>query len=102
MGESAARDTSKGSFDSPKRMARQDRAKIKKKGIVSPDVRKMHSVMYGNTTYFFRSRRKMNTFIKEERHKVLRGIKIHEDDENKPIIDEKFNFLNKNNKSNGI
>ena len=96
---SAARDMSPGGFDSPKRMARQDRAKIKKKGIKSPDTTKMHSVTYGGTAYFFRSRRKMNAFIKEEKHKLLMGIKIHQDDAHKPSIEEKFNFLNKNNKS---
>ena len=99
MSDSAARDTSKGSFDSPKRMARQDRAKIKKLNIKSPDTTKMHSVTYGGTMYFFRTKRKMDTFIKEEKHKQLRGIKIHQDDERKPTIDEKFNFLIKNNKS---
>ena len=81
---SAARQMACG-VESPKTQARWDKARIKRLRIKSPDTTKMHSVRYGKTTYFFRNKRKMDTFIRNEKHKELRGLKVREEDEDSPI-----------------
>ncbi len=81
---SAARQMACG-VESPKTQACWDKARIKRLRIKSPDTTKMHSVRYGKTTYFFRNKRKMDTFIRNEKHKELRGLKIKEEDEVSPV-----------------
>jgi len=83
-------------LESTKRQARFDRAKIKKMDIKSPDISKMHSVKYGNSTYFFRNKKKLDKFIREDKHYEILGMNVREEDKHKPIINEKFSKLNQN------
>jgi len=93
---SAARQMNASDFalESTKRQARFDRAKIKKMDIKSPDVSKMHSVTYGNSTYYFKNKKKLDKFIRENKHYEILGMKIPEEDQHKPIINERFSKLN--------
>ena len=84
------------SLESTKRQARFDKAKLKKANIVSPDVSKMHSVKYGNSTYFFRNKKKLDKFIREDKHYEILGMNVREEDKHKPTINEKFSKLNQN------
>ena len=81
-------------IDSPRRMARYDRAKIKKLNIISPDTTKMHSVAYGNTTYYFRNKKKMDKFVSENLHYQILGVYIHPEDRHVPDINERFSNNN--------
>jgi len=88
-------------LDGTQRMARFDRATIKKKKIKSPDTTKMHSVKYENTTYFFYNKKKMNQFIERDKHHELIGLYLTDEDKARPTINERFSFLNKNIQKNG-
>ena len=97
MGDSAARDLAKTRElvrDSTKRQARYDREKLKKLKIKSPDTGKMHRVSYGNSHYFFKTKKKMYTFIEGDKHYEILGMKMHKEDRVKPIIEEKFSHTN--------
>ena len=83
-------------LDSTKRLARADTLKIKKLSIKSPNVTKMHRVTYGNTTYYFYTKKKMREFVNKNRHYTLLGLKLAEFEQRKPTITEKFSIINQN------
>lgn len=89
-------------LDGSKRMARLDEQRIKRAKIKSPNTGKMHRVSYGNTTYFFYNKKKMNRFIEKNIHHQLLGIHLDEENRHKPDITEKFNMLNLKLKEDGI
>ncbi len=97
MGSSAARDMAKTRElvrDSTKRQARYDREKIKKMKIKSPDTGKMHRVSYGNSHYFFKTKKKMYKFIDEDKHYEILGMDLHQEDRVEPVIEEKISHTN--------
>jgi hypothetical protein len=73
-------------LDSTRRLARYDSAKIKRLKIKSPNTKKMHCARYGNTEYFFHTKRKMETFIRRGTHYHLLKIFIHPEDREEPVI----------------
>ena len=68
-------------LDSPKRLARRDKAIIKNKGIESPDVDEMLPLVIGKTTYYFRTEKKRNDFINKNKHDKITGYKFDNDEE---------------------
>ena len=88
------------SLDGSKQMAHLDTLKIKRLGIKSPNVSRMHRVTYGNTTYFFNTKRKMERFVKNETHYKLINLSLTDDEKHKPTIEEKFQNINQNTQEN--
>lgn len=83
-------------LNAPKRLAHLDTLKIKRLNIKSPNVTKMHRVTYGNSTYYFHTKRKMERFIKNETHYKLLNLSLTDDEKHKPTIGEKFQNINQN------
>ena len=83
-------------LDSTKRLARADTLKIKKLSIKSPNVTKMHRVTYGNTTYYFYTKKKMRELVNKNRHYTLLGLHLEDFEQHKPTITEKFTIINQN------
>jgi len=82
------------SLESTKRRADYDRAKLKKLKITSPDTSKMHSVTYGGTTYYFKNKKKLDKFLREDKHHEILGVAIPLADQHKPNVNERFNNTN--------
>jgi len=76
------------------RLASDDRRMIKRLKIKSPDTTKMHSVKYGKTVYFFKNKRKLEAFIRNEKHKELRNFDVGEENEDIPVA-KLYNKINK-------